>query len=141
MTYWKNTDADTDFFPVFWHSGIYLRQPRSTGFPHHLSVQQEVHPLGALPRIGCYVYSSHYNSLAQHVGPQFISSLNYSFKISCHPRTTSPRSSLHPSLIWDQISCHPRTTRPKVHVILASGAKVHVIPQQVAPCTTCCGMT
>jgi hypothetical protein len=89
----------------------------------------------------CYVYSSHYNLLAQHVGPQFISSLNFSFKISCHPRTTSPRSLLHPSLIWDQISCHPRTTSPKVHVTLPSGAEFHVIPQQVPPCTPCCGMT
>jgi hypothetical protein len=89
----------------------------------------------------CYVYSSHYNLLAQHVGPQFISSLNFSFKISCHPRTNSPRSSLHPSLIWDQISCHPRTTSPKVLVTLPSGAKFHVIPQQVPPCTPCCGMT
>jgi hypothetical protein len=89
----------------------------------------------------CYVYSSHYNSLAQHVVPQFISSLNFLFKNSCHPRTTSPKSSLHPSLILFQNSCHPRSSRPKVHVILASGSKIHVIPQQEALGITCYGMT
>ena len=66
---------------------------------------------------GCYVYSSHYNSLAQHVVPQFVSSLNFLFKNSCHPRTTSPRSSLHPSLILFQNSCHP-TTRSSWYYLL-----------------------
>ncbi len=121
-----------------WNGSLKI-QPTVYSFTYSIVISWPSESLAA--NIGCYVYSSHYKSLAQHVVPQFISSLNFSFKNSCHPRTTSPRSSLHPSLIWDQISCHPHTTRPKVHVILASGPKVHVIPQQVALGTTCSGMT
>jgi hypothetical protein len=33
LTYRKNTDAELTFFPVFQHSGFYLRQPRSPDFP------------------------------------------------------------------------------------------------------------